>query len=56
MVNFFKLVRRNVGLGDLFEFYFNNLLELVNVVVKREGDFKFSEMLYFCLKMEVLVN
>ena len=56
MANFLKPVRRNAGLGDPPEPYFNNLPESANAVVKREVDSKPSEMSHFCSKMEALVN
>ena len=56
MANFLKPVRRNAGLGDPPEPYFNNLPESTNAVVKREVDSKPSEMSHFCSKMEALVN
>ena len=56
MANFLRPVRRNAGLGDPPDPYFNNLPESANAVVKREVDSKPSEMSHFCTKMEALVN
>ena len=56
MANFLKPVRRNAGLGDPPEPYFNNLPESANAVVKRKVDAKPSEMSHFCSKMEALIN
>lgn len=56
MANFLRPVRRNAGLGDPLDPYFNNLPESANAVVKREVDSKPSEMSHFCTKMEALVN
>ena len=55
MANFLKPVRRNAGLGNPPEPYFNNLPESGNAVVKRAVNYQPNEMSHFCMEMEELI-
>ena len=56
MASFLKPVRRNAGLGDPPDPYYNNIPESANAIIKRAVEYEPKEMSNFITEMEGLIT
>ena len=56
MESFLKPVRRNAGLGDPPDTYYNNIPESANAIIKRAVEYEPKEMSNFITEMEGLIT